>query len=120
MKTLTIKPAEEIEIRDPETGAVYNLVFNTRAVLIFQSAIGGKKVNVNELANDLLPLVIYASANSKGEMSKEDAEGLAERMSAESGMAIVNAFLESLSDSLSEEQKKNIQKTIRRMVLAVK
>lgn len=119
MKTITIKPAEEIVVRDPETQIEYLCVFNTKCVLLFQTAMQTEHITAKRITTDLLPLVIYSAVNTRGEITMDDARALADRMGTESGMMLVNTFLESLSDTLTDDQKKTIRGSLKKMITMI-
>lgn len=121
-KVINIKPAEEIMLIDPISKEEYHGYFNMRCLLFFQQILKDLNLTVNGLQNtfDLPAMCLYSVLNTDREVSYEDSCKMSERMGPASSKAIVNMFMESLSESMDDEQRDLIKKEMARHVMNLK
>lgn len=112
MREILVKPAEQILIKDEETGKEYVATFNVRCTALFQEVIQKHK-DIPETTTKMVAEVLYASINaSDNAMTFEEAHNMAIKMDMSAGVELLNIFTESLMNSLNDEQKKTVQKEI--------
>lgn len=117
-KVINVKPAVEIEIVDPISGKTWNGYFNMKCVMLFQEILKEKGITTAELSDKDLPaMCLYAVVNTTEYMAYEEAEALSMRMGPASGSEIVNLFMESIHETLSEDQKAMLKKEVARYVM---
>lgn len=116
-RIVTIKPAEELVLIDPETKREYRGFFNMRCLLIFQELLREKGIGKDRLNDyDLPAMCLYAVLNTETPTSYEDACELSKRISPASGREVVNLFMESLNDSMTDKQRELLKKEIARYI----
>lgn len=117
-KVINVKPAEEIVIKDPFDGKEYHGFFNMRCLLFFQELLKDKSITKDTIKDyDLPAMCLYAVLNTEDQITYEEAEKISRRMGPASGSEIINMFSESLMDSLNEQQKEMLKKTMARYVM---
>lgn len=120
-KVISIKPAEEIVLCDPVEKKEWHGYFNMRCVLLFQEILREKGINSDNLKEyDLPAMCLYAVLNTVEEINFEDVVKLSRRIGPASGSEIITMFMESLHESLDDEQRDMLKKVLARQVMGFK
>ena len=102
-----ISEAETLEIKFKD-GATKKLVFNMKSIALFQNVLVESKKELDEIREqNLLAYILYAGINAAQEdeeFSMEQANALAYIMNPSSGSQIIEVFIESIREGMSEEQ----------------
>lgn len=120
MKRIDVMPAEEFELVDPESKKVYSGIFNMRCIMFFQNKLSEMNIGVSNIEKvDMLALYLYSaiSAHDEKEFDYHEAKELSKKMSPASGAEIIRMFNDSIMDSLDEEKKKMLKKTMAQIAM---
>lgn len=117
MRQITVKPASEIKIVDPETSKEYVMRFNLAAVMMFQEIARRRRKEGILREKDSLAIVLAATINAEGEyITEDDAADLASRMDTESAASVMSEFSDSLFGAMDEDQKKTVNALVQQMM----
>lgn len=117
MRQITVKPASEIKIADPQTGKEYIMRFNLAAVMMFQEIARRRRKEGILREKDSLAIVLAATINAEGEyITEDDAADLASRMDTESAASVMSEFSDSLLGAMDEDQKKTVNALVQQMM----
>ena len=115
MKKIMISEAETLEIQFQD-GVAKKLVFNMKAVALFQNALADSGKRLDEIREQsLLAYILYAGINAveeNGPFSMEEANAMAYIMNPPAGSQIIEMFIDSISKGMSEEQKQMQKKLL--------
>ena len=107
MKKIMISEAETLEIEFKDR-VKKKLIFNMKAVALFQNALAESKKKLGEIREqNLLAYILYAGINAAQddeEFSMEQANALAYIMNPSSGSQVIEVFIDSIREGMTEEQ----------------
>lgn len=107
MKKIMISEAETLEIEFKDK-VKKKLIFNMKAVALFQNALAESKKKLGEIREqNLLAYILYAGINAAQddeEFSMEQANALAYIMNPSSGSQVIEVFIDSIREGMTEEQ----------------
>lgn len=115
MKKIMISEAETLEIKFKD-GITKKLIFNMKAVALFQNAMAESEKKLDEIREqNLLAYILYAGINAAQEdeeFSMEQANAMAYVMNPSSGSQVIGMFIDSIREGMSEEQKQMQKKLL--------
>ena len=107
MKKIMISEAETLEIEFKDK-VKKKLIFNMKAVALFQNALAESRKKLDEIREqNLLAYILYAGINAAQEdeeFSMEQANALAYVMNPSSGSQVIEVFIDSIRKGMTEEQ----------------
>lgn len=107
MKKIMISEAETLEIEFKDK-VKKKLIFNIKAVALFQNALAESRKKLDEIREqNLLAYILYAGINAAQEdeeFSMEQANALAYVMNPSSGSQVIEVFIDSIQEGMTEEQ----------------
>lgn len=115
MKTINVKPIEEIEIQFAD-GKSFICSFNMLAMAYMQEELTKLDMNYNDIPNNVMvPLLLYAGIKSNhDEFTMAEARELVKSLSLEYYKTIIGAYRNSLVASKDDEKKTRNQSRARK------
>lgn len=113
MKTINVKPIEEIEFNFP-SGEKYICSFNMRAMGYMQEAITTLDGRLDEIStNHLVAMMLYAGIKANDEnFTQEQANALAMSMDPSCYAEIIESYENAFMGSMSDKDKTQLKKAM--------